>query len=80
MASRMTHGPAIKAIRQALGIRQDALARQAEISKSYLSRIENEIEKPPLTATTRKLANGLGVDINAITYPVPDPALLRESA
>lgn len=80
MASRMTHGPAIKAIRKALGIRQDTLAAKAGISKSYLSRIESGKETPPLTATTRKLANGLGVDLDAVTYPVPDPEDLRETA
>ncbi|MDB4873506.1 MAG: hypothetical protein JWL97_4510 [Gemmatimonadales bacterium] len=72
MASRITHGAALKAIRKALGIRQDALAEQASISASYLSRIENGIEAPELNPTTHRLANGLGVPIDAITYPVAD--------
>ncbi|WP_165968912.1 helix-turn-helix transcriptional regulator [Actinomadura sp. KC06] len=80
MASRITHGPAIKAIRKALGIRQDALAQQVGISKSYLSRIENAVEVPELNATTKRLADRLGVPLDAITYPVPDAALLQESA
>lgn len=74
MASRNTHGPAIKALRKALGIRQDALAKQAGIGKSYLSRIENVHEVPELNPTTVRIARGLGVPIDAITYPVPDIA------
>jgi transcriptional regulator with XRE-family HTH domain len=72
MASRITHGAAIKALRKAYGIRQDALAEQAGISASYLSRVENGFEVPELNVTTHKLAKGLGVPIEAITYPQAD--------
>lgn len=78
MASRMTHGAAIKALRKAYGIRQDALAKQAGISASYLSRIESGVESPEHNATTHRLANTLGVPIEAITYPVPDAVETHE--
>ena len=74
MARRMTHGSAVRAIRTALGIRQNTLAEAAGIKPSYLCRIETGGETPAVNGTTRRLADRLGVGIDAITYPLsPGP-------
>lgn len=71
MATRMTHGPAIKAIREALGKRQEAVATACEIHSGYLSNIEKGA-KQPSPAIARRIADELGVPLAAITYSVPD--------
>ncbi|WP_242892654.1 helix-turn-helix domain-containing protein [Actinomadura litoris] len=78
MASRYTNGASIHALRKALGQRQDSLAAQAGITASYLSRIEKGTQQPELEVT-RRLADQLGVKLEAITYPVPEPALAGDS-
>jgi transcriptional regulator with XRE-family HTH domain len=79
MATRATNGEAIRAMRKILGIRQDALAARAGIGAPWLSKIENGTAQPELE-TAKSIANGLGVKLEAITYPVPDTAELAASA
>ena len=67
--NRRANGAAIFAIRQALGIRQGAMAAQAGISGPYLSQIENGVREPGMEVL-RALATGLGVTVDAISYPV----------
>lgn len=68
VSQRATNGAAIKALRQALGIPQQACAAHAGISAPYLANIEAGRRHPPLVIASR-LANALGVPLEAITYP-----------
>lgn len=60
----------MRALRQALGIRQQACASHAGISAPYLANIEAGRKHPPLMVASR-LAAALGVPLDAITYPNP---------
>ena len=53
-------------IRVSLGLSQGALAREAGISRSYLSEIESG-EKTPRMAVARSLAMALGVELKTLT-------------
>lgn len=68
-----TNGSAVRSLRKALGVRQDALAARAGISGAYLSQIEHGVRQPPVE-TIRRLADELGVTLDSITYPAPQPA------
>ena len=70
--NRKTNGLAIASLRKALGIPQRTLAARAGISAAYLSQIEHSERQPP-PAVIRALADELGVAVDAITYPVPEP-------
>lgn len=62
------NGSAVRVIREAFGIRQTDLAARAEISKSTLSHVEKGARQvSPMTL--RKLAVGLGIPSEAISYP-----------
>jgi transcriptional regulator with XRE-family HTH domain len=69
MAIRETNGAAVKAMREALGVPQGVLARDVTVSQGYLSNIEAG-RKQPDPAVTRRIADRLGVPLDAITYPV----------
>jgi transcriptional regulator with XRE-family HTH domain len=72
--TRRVNGAALKAIREALGIRQNALAYRVGISKFQLSKIEHGVNGAS-PEVTRRLADELGVSLDAITHPVqPVPA------
>ena len=73
MENRRTNGSAISAIRKALGVRQDALAAGAGITKAYMSQIEHGLRQPAPDVTV-KIAARLGTTLDAITYPVSDVA------
>lgn len=68
---RRTNGTSIAALRGALGIGQEALASAAGVTREYISLIENGRRQPD-AAVTRKIADRLGVKVDAITYPVPE--------
>lgn len=70
MTTRMTHGPAVRAIREALGKRHGEVAIACDISPGYLSNIEKGA-KQPSPAVARRIADVLGVPLDAITYAVP---------
>lgn len=68
MQVRKVNGASILVIREALGIPHGILAKRAEISPSFLTRIEHgERQARPVIA--RKIADSLGVPLEAITYP-----------
>lgn len=62
------NGAAVRVIREALGIRQYDLAARAEISKGTLSHVEKGARQVS-ASTLRKIAIGLGVPMEAISYP-----------
>lgn len=71
MPQRRTHGPAIRAIREALGIKHGVFAISCLISPGFLSNIEKGL-KQPSPAVANAMAERLGVPLDAITYSVPD--------
>lgn len=65
---RRINGPAVRVIRELTGIRHMDLAARAEISKGSLTHVENG-SRNVSAATLRKIAMGLGVPLEAISYP-----------
>jgi transcriptional regulator with XRE-family HTH domain len=62
---RHVNGPAIRAIRKALGISQQDLAARAGISPSHMNKIEQGVEQPKFETAVR-IADQLGVPTDAI--------------
>lgn len=73
MATRRVHGPAVRVIREALGIKHGIFAVNADITPGYLTNIEKG-HKQPSPAVARAIATQLGVDLEAISYVIPDCA------
>lgn len=72
--NRKANGATIRAIRKAIGISQVSLAARAGITKVYLCQIElGTKDKQPSPAVLRDIATALGVPLEAISYPVPEP-------
>lgn len=73
MTTRAINGATVKQLREALGITQRDLAARCEITQGALSNIERGVHgtTPQLN---RRLADQLGVPLDAITYPVTVPA------
>ena len=59
-------GDAIRAARQALGVKQEDLADRVGMKRSQLSRLENGNPKNPGVATRERLAAGLGISVEEI--------------
>lgn len=72
MASRRTNGVAIRELRIALGISVTDLAASAGLDRTALWRIEKDGTQPR-PGTLRKIADRLGVPLDAITSRVADP-------
>lgn len=70
-SGRRANGSAIRALREALGIKHGEFARDVLVSTGYLSNIEKGARQPA-PDVTRRIANRLGVGLDAITYPVLD--------
>lgn len=66
---RKVNGAAVAALREAVGISQVELARRVEISATHLNRIESG-EREASPTLIRKLADTLGVSLDAITHLV----------
>lgn len=79
MATRKTNGVAISELRKALGISQTALAVSVGVNKSAICRIEAG-GQPKAFVTARKIADRLGVSLDAITYPVADDPQAEKAA
>ncbi|GAA1716225.1 hypothetical protein GCM10009765_76200 [Fodinicola feengrottensis] len=63
----MVLGPAVRALREALGIRHGSFAESVGISPGYLTKIESGSQQPrPDIAVA--LARRLRVPLDAITY------------
>lgn len=60
-------GGAVRRIREAQGVKQDVLATRADIHFAYLSNIERG-KKAPSVEVMCRIANGLGVDLDDISY------------
>ena len=69
MQTRRTNGATVRVVREAYGIRQADLAKRAGISAPFLTRIEQGARQPSATVAVA-LALGLGVPLEAITYPL----------
>ena len=67
-ATRLVNGATVAALREALGMRQNKLAESCGVSGAYLCNVEAG-RKQPSPATTRAIADSLGVSLDAITYP-----------
>lgn len=70
---RKIHGPAVKAIRNALGIPAWSFANDCGISAAYLSNIEAGRKQPSEEIITA-IAARLGEPKDAITYRIPEAA------
>ncbi|MCW2545389.1 MAG: transcriptional regulator, family [Frankiales bacterium] len=70
VAKRVTNGPTIRALREALGIRHTDFARDVRVSTGYLANIEADRRQSPGPDVVRRIADRLGVGVDAITYPV----------
>jgi transcriptional regulator with XRE-family HTH domain len=71
MATRRLLGPAFKAIRVANKLPQGDAALRLDVSQGYLSNLEKGA-KQPAEILMRQMADLLGVDLDAISYVVPD--------
>ncbi len=69
MQQRRTNGPAVRVIRELMGIRHGQLAKRVAINPGYLTKIETGNRQPSPEVTVR-IANALGVSIEVISYPV----------
>lgn len=62
-SENMTFGQNFKQIRKRMNVTQEELAKRTNISRSYLSDIENG-NKNPSIQTVKKLADKLGISVN----------------
>jgi transcriptional regulator with XRE-family HTH domain len=69
MHTRLAHGPAIRAIRESLGIKHGVFAIECDISPGYLTNIEKGV-KQPSPAVVAAMARRLGRSVDEITYVV----------
>lgn len=67
MSTRTLHGPAVRAIREALGIKHGTFAIDCGITPGYLTNIEKG-RKQPSDAVAATMARRLGVSLDEITY------------
>ena len=70
---RQVNGPAIRAIRMALGIPQQDLAERSGISRSHMNKIESGKESPKFETAVR-IAQQLGVTVDTIAPVIEVPA------
>lgn len=70
MNTRALNGATVRVLREALGISQRDLAARAGITQGALSNIEHG-KSGATPVLCRKLADGMGVSLEAITYPAP---------
>ena len=67
MSNRSFHGPACRAIREALGIPHGKFAIDVGITPGYLTNIEKG-RKQPSDAVAAAMARRLGVTLDELTY------------
>lgn len=63
-------GQRIKQLREQKGYSLTRLAKEASISKSYLSTLERKAGSNPSLRTLSKIALALGVTIDALIHPL----------
>ncbi len=71
MSKRQILGPAVRVMREQLGIKHGTFAIECEITPGYLTNIEKG-RKQPSAAVQRAIADRLGVTLDEITYVIPD--------
>ncbi len=77
MNIRLLHGPAVRALRDALGIKHGKFAIDIGISPGYLTNIEKGVKQPSEEIVTR-IALRLGVTKDSITYVVTATATTKD--
>lgn len=75
---RRLNGPTVRAIREARGLRGDAVAAAAAISAGYLSNIEAG-RRSPETDKAARIAAALNVPVEVLTGQKPAIAIIREA-
>lgn len=70
VAKRHVNGATVRALREALGIRHTDFARDVQVSTGYLANIEAGRRPNPGVDVVRRIADRLGVGVDAITYAV----------
>lgn len=71
--ARRPNGAAIKSLREAIGITQKTLAERTGISQSAMSQVESG-DSGLRPDNLRRVADVLGVPLDAITSVIPEPA------
>jgi|GEM_PF-4174321 len=66
--ARKLNGPTVRVIRELTGIRASTFAKRIEIDPGYLTKIEQGARQPSVEVM-RRIADGLGVGFEIITYP-----------
>jgi transcriptional regulator with XRE-family HTH domain len=61
-----TIGDKIKQLRNKQGLTQDELARKSDLPYTTLTKIETNVITKPSIQTVSKIANGLGISIDAL--------------
>lgn len=69
MTTRKANGASIRAIRELTGISLSDMAKRVDIGRSYMSLIETGARQPK-SDKLRLIALGLGVPLEAISYPI----------
>lgn len=72
MTKRKAHGPAIRAIRKAMGITQDDLAISCDVTPGYMSNVESG-KKQPSEALVSAICLRLGINKDDVMYTVEVP-------
>lgn len=67
---RQINGPAVRAMRELLGVKHGIFAIDCDMSPGYLTNIEAG-RKQPSAAVQVAIAKRLGVPLDAITYVIP---------
>lgn len=75
MTKRKAHGPAIRAIRKAMGITQDDLAVSCDVTPGYMSNVESG-KKQPSEALVSAICLRLGINKDDVMYTVEVPELV----
>lgn len=68
----MTFGQRLRQLREAAGLTQEALARNANMSLSAVSKMELK-DIDPNWSTVQRLARALGVSVSAFDAPASPP-------
>ncbi len=76
----MTLGENVRRMRIQRGLSLRVLAARAEVSPSYLSEIERDKRGAPTAPVLERLANGLGVTVDAILGREPSATPLLDEA
>lgn len=73
MSTRRLNGAAFRALREAYKIPQGEMAARLEIHPGYLSNLEKGA-KQPAPVLLHKMADQLGLSVDAISHVVPELA------